>query len=183
MALIINIKDVYGDDWNTESIDFHNERQFHDALVEIVRSETFRNVKDAKRRAIMQEPFKMEENVFKLENKDITIALNEYELGKIGNEMHICVGGYGNDVRYHNCRIAYIKDNDEYVACLELRMIKKNKTITYELRQAKLKYNNYVGTNEKYYNIVSDWCQTNKIEVKTHDMNATFTNKNIEEEF
>ena len=168
------IKEVYGDDWNQDSIEFHNEKQFHDALIEIIRSQTFKDVKDVQRRLQMQEPFKMEEEVFKLENKDITIALNEYELSTIGNEMHICVGGYGNNVRHHNCRIAYIKDNNEFVACLELRMAKKNKKISYELRQAKLKYNNLVGTNEKYYNIVSDWCNENNIEINTNDMQVSF---------
>ena len=181
ISMIYNIKDVYGDDWNVESVAFHNEKQFHDALVQIIRSDAFRNVKDARRKAQMQEPFKMEESVFKLENKNITIALNEYELSKIGNEMHICVGGYGNDVRNHNCRIAYIKDNDEYVACLELRMIKKSGKVAYELHQAKLKYNNYVGTNVKYYSIVSEWCVDNNIKIRTNDMEPNF--KEVKEVF
>lgn len=174
MYMINTIKDVYGDDWNESSIEFHNEKQFHDALMDITRSQAFKDVKDAQRRLRMQEPFKMEEEVFNLENNDITIALNEYELSTIGNEMHICVGGYGNDVRNHNCRIAYIKDNDEFVACLELRMAKKDKKVTYELRQAKLKYNNLVGTNEKYYNIVYDWCNKNDIKINTYDMEMSF---------
>lgn len=184
IGMLNRIRNVYGDDWNEDSIVFHNEKQYHDALIEITRSQTFKDILDAKRRAEMSEPFKMEEEVFELQNKDITIALNEYELSKIGNEMHICVGGYGNEVRNHNCRIAYIKHNDEYIACLELRAKKnKNKSVVYELRQAKLKYNNFVGTNETYYKIVSDWCEDNQIKIETKDMEPNFKNRNLDVEF
>ena len=179
---INKIKSVYGDDWNENSIVFNNERQYHDALTEIISSQAFKDLADQQRREKLSVPFEMEEEVFELENKDITIALNEYELGVIGNSMSICVGGYGEEVRRHGCRIAYIKHDDEYVACLELRtrQIKKDSEITYELHQAKLKHNAYVGTNEKYYNIVSDWCQNNQIEIKTEDMNKCFKNETKE---
>jgi hypothetical protein len=173
---IQRIKKVYGQDWNEDSVKFHNEKQFHDDLIAIVNSEHFRELQDAKRKAELSEPFKMEDDVFKLQNKDITIALNEYELSKIGSEMHICVGGYGNDVRYHCCRIAYIKHEDRYIACLELRVNSSKKETTYTLHQAKLKYNEYVGTNEKYYKIVSDWCETNNIKIVTDDMKQRFNN-------
>jgi hypothetical protein len=90
--------------------------------------------------------------------------------------MHICVGGYGNDVRYHGCRIAYIKHENRYIACLELR-VSSGKKKTYTLCQAKLKYNEYVGTNEKYYKIVSDWCEANNIKIITDDMRQRFNNQ------
>lgn len=170
---IQRIKKVYGEDWSEDSVKFHNEKQFHDDLVAIVNSQHFRELQDAKRKAELSEPFKMEDEVFELQNKDITIALNEYELSKIGSEMHICVGGYGNDVRYRGCRIAYIKHEDKYMACLELR-VSSGKKKTYTLHQAKLKYNEYVGTNEKYYKIVSDWCEANDIKIITDDMRQRF---------
>ena len=181
---IKKIKSVYGDDWNENSIVFNNEKQYHDALIEITSSQAYQDLVDQQRKERLSTPFEMEEKVFELENKDITIALNEYELGVIGNSMSICVGGYGDDVRHRGCRIAYIKHDDEYVACLELRtkQTKKDSEITYELHQAKLKHNAYVGTNEKYYNIVSDWCKANNIEIKTDDMNQRF-NKNVQEAF
>ena len=173
---IQRIKVVYGQDWSEDSVKFHNEKQFHDDLVAIVNSQHFRELQDAKRKAELSEPFKMEDDVFKLQNKDITIALNEYELSKIGSEMHICVGGYGYDVRNRGCRIAYIKHNDKYMACLELRVNSSKKETTYTLHQAKLKYNELVGTNEKYYKIVSDWCETNNIKISTNDMIQRFDN-------
>lgn len=173
---IQRIKKVYGDDWSEDSVKFHNEKQFHDDLVAITNSQHFRELQDAQRKAELSEPFKMEDEVFKLQNKDITIALNEYELSKIGSEMHICVGGYGNDVRYHGCRIAYIKHEDRYIACLELRVNFSKKETTYTLHQAKLKYNELVGTNEKYYKIVSDWCESNNIKIITDDMRQRFNN-------
>ena len=173
---IQRIRNVYGQDWSEDSVKFHNEKQFHDDLVAIANSQHFRELQDAKRKAELSEPFKMEDEVFELQNKDITIALNEYELSKIGSEMHICVGGYGNDVRYHGCRIAYIKHEDRYMACLELR-VSSGKKKTYTLHQAKLKYNEYVGTNEKYYKIVSDWCESNNIKIVTDDMRQRFNNQ------
>lgn len=173
---IQRIRAVYGQDWSEDSVKFHNEKQFHDDLVAIVNSQHFRELMDAQRKAELSEPFKMEDEVFKLQNKDITIALNEYELSKIGSEMHICVGGYGNDVKYHGCRIAYIKHEDKYMACLELR-VSSGKKKTYTLCQAKLKYNEYVGTNEKYYKIVSDWCESNNIKIVTDDMKQRFNNQ------
>ena len=89
--------------------------------------------------------------------------------------MSICVGGYGNDVRQYNTRIAYIKEENEYKACLELKSIKDKKgSYKYELRQAKLAYNRLVGTNEKYYNIVFDWCKENDIVIVTGDMNKRY---------
>ena len=179
IRMISMIKSVYGDDWNIDSIDFHNEKQYHDSLTEIISSKSFQDAQDAKRKAQMSEPFKMEETVFELQNKDITIALNEYELSKIGAEMHICVGGYGNAVKNGNCRIAYIQENGEYKACLELRSFKQKDKQVYELHQAKLKYNNYVGTNERYFNIVTDWCKDNNIEIKTHDMNKNFKEESL----
>ena len=170
--IINNIQLVYGQDWNPDAnVKFHNEKQFHDDLMAITRTQAFREMQDAKRKAELSVPFEMEEEVFKLANKDITIALNEYELSTIGNQMHICVGGYGFDVKHRNCRIAYIKDGDEYKACLELRVVKKDNKVKYELHQAKLKYNEYVSTNEKYFKIVSDWCKDNKIKIVTGDMN------------
>ena len=173
---IQRIKKVYGEDWSEDSIKFHNEKQFHDDLMAIVNSQHFKELQDAKRKAELSEPFKMEDEVFELQNKDITIALNEYELSKIGSEMHICVGGYGPDVRHHGCRIAYIKHDDKYMACLELR-VSSGKKKTYTLCQAKLKYNEYVGTNEKYYKIVSDWCEANDIKIITDDMKQRFNDK------
>ena len=175
IRMIYNIKSVYGDDWNVNScVDFHNEKQFHDSLIEIIKSPSFIEAQDEKRKVELSTPFKMEETVFELQNKNITIALNEYELSKIGAEMHICVGGYGNAVKNGNCRIAYIQEDGEYKACLELRQFKNKGEYVYELHQAKLKYNNYVGTNERYFNIVTDWCNDNNIEIKTNDMNKNF---------
>ena len=170
------IRAVYGEDWNEDSVKFHNEQQYHDDLVAIINSQHFKELQDAKHKAELSEPFKMEDEVFELQNKDITIALNEYELSKIGSEMHICVGGYGNDVRKRGCRIAYIKHDDKYMACLELRVNSSKKETTYTLHQAKLKYNELVGTNEKYYKIVSDWCETNNIKISTDDMIQRFNN-------
>ena len=177
--LLNQIKYVYGEDW-TCPITFHNEKQFHDALITIIRSDTFKSVQDAKRKEELSVPFKMEQSIFELSNKNISIALNEWELVNIGNEMHICVGGYGNAVKNSNCRIAYIQEDNEFKACLELRVTKIDKEFVYTLKQAKLKYNNYVGTNEKYHKLVSEWCESNNIKIDTYDMDPKYENKTIE---
>jgi hypothetical protein len=61
------------------------------------------------------------------------------------------------------------------MACLELR-VSSGKKKTYTLCQAKLKYNELVGTDEKYYKIVSDWCEANDIKIITDDMRQRFNN-------
>jgi hypothetical protein len=172
--LIKRIQNVYGEDWDINTVGFHNEKQYHDDLMTIVDSNIFRELQDAKRKAELSEPFKMEEEVFKLADKNISIALNEYELTVIGNEMHICVGGYGHTVKNGNCRIAYIKTNDEYKVCLELRKIKNKEKVQYELHQAKLKYNSLVGSDEEMHNIVKDWCTKHNIKILTNDMKANY---------
>jgi hypothetical protein len=88
--------------------------------------------------------------------------------------MHICVGGYGHTVKNGNCRIAYIKANDEYKVCLELRKIKNKEKVQYELHQAKLKYNSLVGSDEEMHNIVKDWCEKHHIKILTNDMKANY---------
>ena len=87
--------------------------------------------------------------------------------------MGICVGGYGEVVESGNSRIAYIKTNGEYIACLELK--KRGKTADkkgykYTLVQAKLKYNRHVVTNEEVYAKVLAWCERHNIEIDTCDM-------------
>jgi hypothetical protein len=174
LRLLRCIQNVYGDNFN---IDFKNEKQYHDDLTTVYTSKAFIEARELLKQQRLDELFVIEDECFELSNDNIEIAKTERQLCDIGNEMCICVGGYGNDVRERDTRIAYIKDENKYKVCLELKSIKDNKkkdSYKYELRQAKLTRNRLVGTNEKYYKIVSDWCEENDIAIVTGDMNKRF---------
>ena len=170
--MIHRIDDVYGEGWTVENVIFKNEQQYHDDIMEIRNSKAFLDILEAKRKEELSKPFELEDETLALESNEITIARNRYELSTIGSAMHICVGSYGNSVEHSNCRIAYIQENGEYKACLELRIETDSKTkeTFFKLVQAKLKHNRYVGSEAKYNNIVYNWCQENSIEIYTNDM-------------
>ena len=140
--------------------------------MEIRNSKAFLDSLEAKRKEELSKPFELEDETLALESNEITIAKNRYELSTIGSAMHICVGSYGCSVENSNCRIAYIQENGEYKACLELRIETDSKTkeTFFKLVQAKLKHNRYVGSDAYYNNIVYNWCQENSIEINTNDM-------------
>ena len=169
--MIRNIK-RYIEDFNVEEfITFKNEKQFHDDLSRFINSDEYHDLVERKQASIV---FKLEKDIFDLENKDnnIFIARNNGELQKIGRQMNICVGGYTGLVEKGNCRIVYIMDNEnkEYKACLELRgYTNKNKT-EYSLVQAKLKYNRRPCEDMDIYNKILKWTDDNKIKVDTYDM-------------
>ena len=170
--MINQIDDVYGEGWTVENVIFKNEQQYHDDITEIRNSQAFLDLQEAKRKEELSKPFELEDETLALESNEITIARNRYELSTIGSAMHICVGSYGSSVEKSNCRIAYIQEDGEYKACLELRIEidSKTKETFYRLVQAKLKHNRYVGSEAKYNNIVYNWCQENSIEIYTDDM-------------
>ena len=172
ICMINQIDAIYGEGWTIGNVTFKNEQQYHDDVMEIRNSRAFLDSQEAKRKEELSKPFKLEDETLALESNEITIAKNRYELSTIGSAMHICVGSYGHSVENSNCRIAYIQEDGEYKACLELRMETDSKTkeIFFKLVQAKLKHNRYVGSEAKYNNIVYNWCQENSIEIYTDDM-------------
>jgi hypothetical protein len=175
LRLINNIKEILGDDWDVSSVPFRTEDQYHDDLIKLSNSDLVSEARDKKDNELANRKFKLEDTALKLEeiDNDILIARNRATLTNIGTAMGICVGGYGEVVESGNSRIAYIKTNGEYIACLELR--KRGKTADkkgykYTLVQAKLKYNQHVVTNEKVYAKVLAWCERHNIEIDTCDM-------------
>jgi hypothetical protein len=170
--MIYQIEEIYGEGWIAENVIFKNEQQYHDDIMEIRNSQAFLELQEVKRKEELSKPFELEDETLALESNEITIARNRYELSTIGSAMHICVGSYGCSVENSNCRIAYIQENGEYKACLELRIETDSKTkeTFFKLVQAKLKHNRYVGSEAKYNNIVYNWCQENSIEINTNDM-------------
>lgn len=175
LRLINNIKEILGDDWDVSSVPFRTEDQYHDDLIKLSNSDLVSEARDKKDNEFANRKFKLEDTALKLEeiDNDILIARNRATLTNIGTAMGICVGGYGEVVESGHSRIAYIKTNGEYIACLELR--KRGKTADkkgykYTLVQAKLKYNQHVVTNEKVYAKVLAWCERHNIEIDTCDM-------------
>ena len=178
--LINRIRKVYGTDWDLNSIKFYNEQQLHDNLVRITNSEDFLRLYNAEAYEREIKPFEMEDDIFELENDtEIQIARNRATLTNIGQAMGICVGGYGGQVECGYCRIAYLKVNDAYEVCIELKKHKNpdTKKFEYTIVQAKLRYNELVGKKEFYYNIVKEWADKHNISIDTYDMKVYDENK------
>jgi hypothetical protein len=174
--MIINIRNVFGEDWDLNSIKFYNEQQFHDDLVRITTSEDYIYLLNKEKDERQIKPFEMEDDIYELEEveNDIYIARNRAILTNIGTAMGICVGGYGGSVESGRCRIAYIKENGIYKVCLELSKHKNKETNKYEytIVQAKLQYNGLCVTEEVYFNKVKEWAERNNIAIDTSDMNV-----------
>ena len=90
------------------------------------------------------------------DNDDIEFCLpkNNFILHDIGNKMNHCVGTYDTLVRNKRATIIYLKKNNEYILCLEIR----NK----EIIQAKKKYNEILDVKEKEDKKVKDEGAVNK---------------------
>lgn len=175
LRLVNSIKQILGDDWDVSSVPFRTEEQYHNDLIKLSNSDLVREIRDRKDKEFTNKAFKIENSALKLEetDNDILIAKNRATLTNIGTAMGICVGGYGDVVESGSSRIAYIKTNGEYIACLELK--KRGKTADkkgykYALVQSKLKYNKHVVTNEEVYAKVLAWCERHNIEIDTCDM-------------
>lgn len=173
LRLIRQIIDVYGSDWDLNSVKFYNEKQFHDELCRITNAEEFVELLNKKKDAQALEPFEMEDEIYELEetDNDIYVARNQAILTNIGQSLGICVGGYGGKVKFGACRIVYLKENGIYKACLELLKKKQNKEIVYTLVQAKLMHNNLVKSNAEMNQKILDWANKYNIKIETHDMN------------
>lgn len=173
--MITNIRNVFGTDWDLNSIKFYNEQQFHDDLVRITTSEDYMYLINKDKNERQMKPFEMEDDIYELEEveNDIYIARNRAILANIGSAMGICVGGYGGKVETGHCRIAYIKEDGIYKVCIELNRIKNRKTNEYQytIVQAKLQYNDLCVSDGVYFNKVKEWAERNNIEIDTEDMN------------
>ena len=174
LKLIKQIIEVYGTDWDLNSVKFYNEKQFHDELCRITNAEEFVEILNRKTNEEAIKPFKMEDNIYELEETDneIYVAKNQAILTNIGQSLGICVGGYGGKVKAGACRIVYLKENGIYKACLELSKKKKDKEIVYTLIQAKLRHNNLVKSDIEMNQKILDWAKKNNIIIKTNDMNS-----------
>lgn len=175
LRLINNIKEVLGDDWDISSVPFRTEDQYHEELIRLSNSDLVREAREAKDKERSHRSFKLEDSAIELEEtaNDILIARNRATLTNIGTAMGICVGSYGEAVESQRCRIAYIKTNGEYIACLELNRRGKTadkKGYKYALTQAKLKYNKHVVENKEIHEKIIAWCERHNIEIDTTDM-------------
>lgn len=85
------------------------------------------------------------------------------ELRAAGEELHNCVGGYGNRILRNKCNVVFMTDNSgRLIACLEVT--------NGRLIQAKLKFNRPVSKDARANGAVIDWCRAAGIEIVTHDV-------------
>lgn len=150
---------------------FRNEKQFHDDVTRFFNSDEYHELIENKETATV---FDLEEEMLPLEDidKNIFVAKNGGELRRIGRQMNICVGGYTDSVLRGQCRIVYIMDekNETYKACLELKPNKSKKKTTYNLVQAKLKFNRRPCEDMEIYNKIKEWAELHDIAIVTYDM-------------
>lgn len=97
------------------------------------------------------------------------LAKDTYELIDVGNDMHICVGGYGYKALEHNCYIVVARtENNDAMICIEID--KDMKTLV----QTKLKYNR-LPSGELRQAII-DWATDNKLDFEDcYDMKKNET--------
>ena len=169
--MISMIKQNLGDDFDINKIvKFKNEVQFHDDINRFFNSDEYFMLvnKEQYKRA-----FELEQEILALEKpeENIFISTNRGQLSEIGRNMNICVGSYGDLVEHGQCRIAYVtNNNNDYIACIELRPIKDKGKKTYSIVQAKLKYNKLVNTDANMYNKIYNWAVENNLIIDTPDM-------------
>ena len=175
LGIIKSIIELLGDDWTINSVEFRNEKQFHDDLYELSRSEALQQIRESKEAKANKASFRIEKDALALQEEDnnIFIAKNNAMLINLGQKMGICVGSYGNSVKSGGCRIVYMTNSEgDYKACIELARRKDAITKKYEytIKQAKLCYNALAHTDEYYYNKILDWAERHDIEIDTEDM-------------
>lgn len=85
------------------------------------------------------------------------------ELRAAGEELHNCVGGYGDRILRNRCNVVFMTDDSgKPLACLEVA--------NGCLIQAKLKFNRPVSKDARANGAVIDWCKATGIEIATHDV-------------
>lgn len=120
------------------------------------------------------------------ENFKFMFADNASLLRSCGNDMNICVGGYGNRARERHCDIVLVYKKtalDKPYSCLEVRKTTYRRSssffgsdsspehkLPYELQQAKLHRNNYAKTDEVLTQSILTWCKLKEIYPETRDI-------------
>lgn len=140
-------------------------RKVHDEL-----SKDYRKVKE-KNLKINYKPdfYKLEDTIDGFEFK---LMKNTYEMIDVGQEMHICVGSYGNSAVAGRCVILTMSKGNKHVGCIELSSDGKR------LVQAKACFNNLL--QEKKAEVLKQWIEKNKINTSSCYDYAHIKEDNIE---
>ena len=169
LAMSVDVSEVLGEKISLKKyFNFKNESQLHDDLILFYNSDEYMHLKDK----VTNIEFKLEKDINKLEYEDFYIAKESRTLNEIGRKMRICVGGYSDDVARGHCRIAYIKENDKYLCCLELKPRISGKKVKYKLVQAKQFANNLAKNDLNLNNKIMQWCNDNNIVIDTYDIDT-----------
>ena len=93
---------------------------------------------------------------------EFRLAKETHELVAVGSKMNICVGSYGRRAYQKELAIIVAYKDDEPIICFELCKNLK------QVRQAKLKYNNY--PEGELYDLCMKFVEKNDLEVCTIDL-------------
>lgn len=113
-------------------------------------------------------------NDYNENNYTIKQALDSNTLWDIGDDMNICVGGYGEYCDKYGSVIAYILDKKErFVGCLEFKLIENN----YVLVQAKSFSNNLL--KKSLQELVVNFCKKRGHQINTWDIKIEKSNHTL----
>lgn len=162
---IANMYKAYKELYEDEKFDFNGSmKDIHDRLIDLTGSvnrpfkksdfEAFKYSKEQKKLAFEKDEYSF---VLPENGKDLVI---------VGRELKNCVGGYVGSVRAKKCTIVYVKYQDEYKICIELKV----KDSKYYINQAKLYANSSLGNDLNALAVVREWMDKNDISDESGDL-------------
>jgi hypothetical protein len=98
------------------------------------------------------------------------LAKDTDALYDIGKALSICVGSYGRDAAAKKCTIVTMSKNDKYVACIELKVNKKNMV----MKQLKGRFNHTVQEIAP----VTEWVAATGVNAQCYDYQNAVDHKN-----
>lgn len=100
-----------------------------------------------------------------VDGHEIVLAKDTDEMKKVGNLLNICVGSYDDMAVAKQLMIAFVKKDDQYVACIELDASGK------EIRQAKTKFNKL--PQGEIRDAILKWIDEKNLKICTGDISRT----------
>ena len=139
-----------------------NIKELHDALVVADRKLRYGN-REIEHTAV-EKALEMDKGGY-----SFRLAKDTDTLYDIGKALSICVGSYGRDAVAKHCTIMTMSKDDKYVACIELRVNKKN----VQMVQLKSRFNHTVKDIEP----ITEWVMTTGINAQCYDYQTAIEHK------
>lgn len=132
--MLFTYREFVGEDLRQELFESGFTEYVHDTLSKISRAQNSKNVK------ISYEGFE-KKYACKIDGYSFHLPKTTWEIRQLGSIFHNCVAGYAGDALGKRCVIAYMKKDESYELCIE---IKKN-----EVKQAFRGYNSLMTEEQQ----------------------------------